>query len=314
MIEFTIDCPMFLRLTSLLLGKSGQYLVSVGGVRAATPEDELDYEAMDARTSIVSLEFIRGARLSFPTSSIQLIEWLLKNDDMYFMFPPWFEPVVAARNVDAAGEILHWAAAPLDDEIREKGDELDTVAEKVARYQVEQELADLRGEREAIDSIGTSISSGSDLTVEDLEAVIHEEAPAELEVKLDAGSERPAAAEARNVELKIQRSERSNPSISRPFTTKERNNIENLIRSLKCVLGFQDFADNWKSATREEMYTEFRRLAELASLPLERRGPGVKRMRQHIDKAVKESRITKDTPQNQAIRRIFNNILDAPER
>lgn len=136
MFEFKVGCIEFLRLTGAKLGSYGLYVVSETGIVASLSESELvqfDNDWCKNRLVVASLPesersrlgiepgksedyyedeaFIGSARLDFPTTAQELVEWQRKNDD--FQLPEWFISAASARTKQEAAAFLNQADSEL---------------------------------------------------------------------------------------------------------------------------------------------------------------------------------------------------------
>jgi len=167
MIDFEVDCPLFLRLLNEPLGGFSLYRISVAGVEAAITEQRVQDSNANAQESAVLLEFIRDARLSFPSTSALVVEFLVKNSDFDLCFPWWFEPVVVARDVDAARAILEKAGSLSDAEISKGEHQRDQQNDNadgrfnVVKWIGASDLAALRSKRSVIDLIHAALPAST---------------------------------------------------------------------------------------------------------------------------------------------------------
>ena len=157
MIDFAIDCPLFLRLTNARLGEHGLYQVSASGVSASLTEPDVEDTPLEAYFSAEFLEHIENARLPFPTTAQQLLAWKLKNKDTQYLLPTWFERVVTANDAAAARSILNDAIPAIDHSIQKWKTEKSTQA-MLNKLRAE-------AEREAIESIKPILSAAEDKQV-----------------------------------------------------------------------------------------------------------------------------------------------------
>jgi len=186
MVEFPIDCPLLLRL-GFELGTAGLYRLSTAGIESNNSIYGPDDAPWKGPETALLLEFIRDARLPLPTTSTQLAEWLAKNDDIPYVIPHWFEPVVASQDATGALAILIATQTAPDEAI--EADERVANALRLrskrapsairsehlmALREAREKLIANRGEREAIQLIRALLPSSSSMKARKAADASHE--------------------------------------------------------------------------------------------------------------------------------------------
>jgi hypothetical protein len=97
----SIDCAEFLRLTGARLGAHGIHRIAFEGVTAEMTPDSIANSPGGSAEQATLLDFVRDARLDFPTTPKRLVEWWdLQGGD--FCLPDWF--VAAVQEPEVADE------------------------------------------------------------------------------------------------------------------------------------------------------------------------------------------------------------------
>lgn len=156
MIDFAIDCPLFLRLTNVRLGENGLYRVSASGVSSTITEQDVEDTPIDAHFSAELLEDIQDARLPFPTTAQQLLAWMQKNKDAESLFPTWLEPAVMAHDAVSAHSVLNDAMSVIGESIQKQE------AEITRGKSTQTVLNKLRAQCDAIESIKSLLFGSED--------------------------------------------------------------------------------------------------------------------------------------------------------
>lgn len=166
--DFTIDCSLFLRLTDQALGEFGQYRITAAGIQARITEQKIQDDALlNTEESVALLEHVRDACLPFPTTAVQLLEWLNKNEGSGFEAPDWFKSVVTSCNANEANVELDKAALALNAKMKKVERKVSTLPNKpvIAKYVANQDLSKIRSELEAVQTIRRSVRANGDASI-----------------------------------------------------------------------------------------------------------------------------------------------------
>lgn len=163
MIDFAIDCPLFLRLINEPLGNIDIYRITTNGVITTFTERDFESDRSNAQLNAGALAFVQNANLPFPTTAQRLLPWMMRDADMEYLFPTWLEPIIVARNVESARAVLAEVAVDIDARIKVQESKVKRIAaqsgQRGEEFVAKRDLEELLGKRAAIDLAAAALQA-----------------------------------------------------------------------------------------------------------------------------------------------------------